>query len=26
VVGYWFYNQTAEKKDIEKFINQDEQW
>jgi hypothetical protein len=25
VVGYWFYNQTAEKKDIEKFINQDEQ-
>lgn len=25
VVGYWFYNQTAEKKDIEKFIKEDEQ-
>lgn len=25
VVGYWFYNQTAEKKDIEEFIKKDEQ-
>jgi hypothetical protein len=25
VVGYWFYNQTAEKKDIEEFIKEDEQ-
>ena len=25
VVGYWFYNQSAEKEDIEKFINRDEQ-
>lgn len=25
VVGYWFYNQAAEKKDIEEFIKQDEQ-
>lgn len=25
VVGYWFYNQAAEKRDIEKFIKQDEQ-
>jgi len=25
VVGYWFYNQTADKEAIEKFIKQDEQ-
>jgi len=25
VVGYWFYNQAAEKKDIEEFIKRDEQ-
>ena len=25
VVGYWFYNQSAEKKDIEAFIEQDGQ-
>ena len=26
VVGYWFYNQNADKKAIEEFIKEDEQW